>query len=176
VMAKLTTLGHIDSELRTLETGLHDRQPVTVLREAGVTACARCAAIHSSEDRFCPNCGLSLGPGAELPIAGAAASPLSPSAADAPTPPPAPAQAEQPLGPSSAPAPSISGAAPTSGAAPVAARAGDAKPPAPDRQALPAGRSPRPRRAPHEPAPQAAQTSSGEEEPTEILHPPSTGA
>ena len=58
VIAKLTTLGQIDTELRTLEGALAEHHPVTVLREAGVTACPRCAAIHSGEDRFCPNCGL----------------------------------------------------------------------------------------------------------------------
>ena len=67
VLAKLTTLGHIDSELRALEDTLEERQPITVLSEAGITACARCAAIHSSEDRFCPNCGLPLHRHATLP-------------------------------------------------------------------------------------------------------------
>src|SRR2546421_1896056 len=52
VLAKLSTLSGIDSELRALESALAERQPVTVLREAGVTACPRCAAIHSSEDRY----------------------------------------------------------------------------------------------------------------------------
>ena len=74
VLAKLNTLAKIDAELRTLESVLAERQSITVLREAGITACARCAAIHSSEDRFCPNCGLSISPHADLPIAGAAAS------------------------------------------------------------------------------------------------------
>lgn len=73
VLAKLTTLGRMDTELRTLETALGARQTVTVLREAGVTACPRCAAIHGSEDRFCPNCGLPVAPHADLPIAGSAA-------------------------------------------------------------------------------------------------------
>ena len=73
VLAKLTTLGHIDSELRTLETALREREPVTVLREAGITACPRCAAIHGSEDRFCPNCGLPMSRHVDLPVAGAPA-------------------------------------------------------------------------------------------------------
>src|SRR5271163_366125 len=34
VLAKLSTLGHIDSELRALETTLHEPQPLTVLSEA----------------------------------------------------------------------------------------------------------------------------------------------
>src|ERR1700694_4024343 len=38
VLAKLSTLSHIDAELRALESALAERQPVTVLREAGITA------------------------------------------------------------------------------------------------------------------------------------------
>src|SRR5437016_14299679 len=48
VLAKLSTLGQIDAELRALESALEDPQPLTVLREAGITACPRCAAIHGS--------------------------------------------------------------------------------------------------------------------------------
>jgi hypothetical protein len=77
VLAKLTTVGQIDSELRTLEAALGERETVTVLREAGINACPRCAAIHSSEDRFCPNCGLAMGRHADLPIAAATATPLA---------------------------------------------------------------------------------------------------
>ncbi|HEX3452472.1 MAG TPA: zinc ribbon domain-containing protein, partial [Solirubrobacteraceae bacterium] len=80
VLAKLATLSRIDAELRGLEAALSERQPVTVLREAGITACPRCAAIHSGEDRFCPNCGLPLSRRSDLPIAGV------PAAASAPTP------------------------------------------------------------------------------------------
>ena len=70
VLAKLNLLGQIDYELRTLQDALRERQPITVLREAGITACPRCAAIHGSEDRFCPHCGLSMGRHPDLPIAG----------------------------------------------------------------------------------------------------------
>jgi hypothetical protein len=73
VLAKLNTLGQIDLQLRALDNALAIREPITVLREAGITACPRCAAIHSSEDRFCPNCGLSMARHVDLPIAGAAA-------------------------------------------------------------------------------------------------------
>ena len=98
MLAKLNTLTQIDTELRTLESALHEREPVTVLREAGITACPRCAAIHSSEDRFCPNCGLSMARHVDLPIAGAAGAPSPVAAAPAaPAPgastPPAPAPA-----------------------------------------------------------------------------------
>src|SRR5260370_38120751 len=73
VLTKLGTLSHIDTELRAIETALDERRPVTVLREAGITACPRCAAIHGSEDRFCPNCGLPMSRHADLPVAGAPA-------------------------------------------------------------------------------------------------------
>jgi len=78
VIAKLSTLGHIDAELRTLEGALTEHQPVTVLRDAGIAACPRCAAIHGSEDRFCPNCGLAMDRNAERPVAGPPASDLAP--------------------------------------------------------------------------------------------------
>ncbi len=94
VIAKLSTLGHIDAELRTLERALAEHQPVTVLRDAGIAACPRCAAIHGSEDRFCPNCGLAMDHHAERPVAGPPASDLAPSQpvpAAAPSKPAAPA-------------------------------------------------------------------------------------
>ena len=103
VLAKLTTLAQIDAELRAIEGSLGERRPITVLREAGITACPRCAAIHSSEDNFCPNCGMSMGRHADLPIAGAAAVPppvtASPPAA---APPPV---ATQPAPPAATPPP-----------------------------------------------------------------------
>jgi hypothetical protein len=77
VTAKLTTLSQLDGELRALEVALAERRPLTVLREAGITACVRCAAIHSSEDSFCPNCGLALGGHPDLPIAGPANTPAA---------------------------------------------------------------------------------------------------
>jgi len=99
VMAKLTALEHLDGELRALEDSLAERRQITVLREAGINACPRCAAIHSSEDRFCPNCGLDLAPRAEPPAPqrtpGAGESGASASAAESAQPAMAPA-AEQP--------------------------------------------------------------------------------
>jgi hypothetical protein len=100
VLAKLNTLSHIDTELRTLEDALSERQPVTVLREAGITACPRCAAIHSSEDRFCPNCGLPTSGHVELPVASEpSATPQVPAPDAAPQAPaarrPAPPQADE---------------------------------------------------------------------------------
>ncbi|HEY4809674.1 MAG TPA: zinc ribbon domain-containing protein [Solirubrobacteraceae bacterium] len=105
VLAKLTTLGHIDTELRALEGVLGERRPVTILREAGITACPRCAAIHSSEDNFCPNCGFSISHQADLPLA--APAPVSmPASAHAPLPtqqPPSPSPSSAPAAPSTPP-------------------------------------------------------------------------
>jgi hypothetical protein len=172
VIAKLTTLGQIDAELRTLETALDERRPVTVLREAGITACARCAAIHSSEDRFCPNCGLSLGPHSDLPIAGAPAS-----ATSAPIPSPAttaqasanePAPLAAPVQPA-APSPSVSEAVP------VPARAPQPETAQWPRETVPAGDGAGSPNAPVPSASRRSQTTADEDEPTEILHPPSAG-
>jgi hypothetical protein len=182
VIGKLTTLGHIDAELRTLESALAEHRPVTVLREAGITACARCAAIHSSEDRFCPNCGLALSRHPDLPIAGAAASPPAPapvpavnaSQASSGPAPEAPVEATAPSPGEAAPVESSEPAVPApsvSGAAPAPARAPDPQRPQPARSGT--GRSPTPRGGPAASPP--AQGTSGEEEPTEILHPPSAG-
>jgi hypothetical protein len=126
VLAKLTTLTQIDGELRTIERVLGERRALTVLREAGITACPRCAAIHSSEDSFCPNCGMAMGRHADLPIAGAPTpqSPPTPASQSPPAPasqsPPAPASQPSPAAPVSAPAPrssSLGAASPA--AAPV---------------------------------------------------------
>lgn len=80
VLAKLATLTRIDSELRTLEDVLSEQREMSVLSEAGIVACARCAAVHSSEDNYCPSCGLWTGDHAHLPVAGVSgvASPAQP--------------------------------------------------------------------------------------------------
>jgi hypothetical protein len=151
VLAKLSTIGHIDTELRTIETALRERRSVTVLREAGITACPRCAAIHASEDRFCPNCGLPMTRHADLPIAGA---PVG-----TPDPVPQPPQPTTPQAPPQAgPPPSSSPAAPTPAApAPTPVASGTAPVPPPSE-----GRSP---------APPSQTRSTSAEESTEILRP-----
>jgi hypothetical protein len=115
--SKLATLQHIDSELRAIEDALREHHGVTVLREAGVTACPRCAAIHGSEDRFCPACGFSIGHNADRPIA---AQPVSPPAATS-TQPPLATTAQTPATPASAPAQPSTNTAHTP-AAPAAAQ------------------------------------------------------
>ncbi|HTA12859.1 MAG TPA: zinc ribbon domain-containing protein [Solirubrobacteraceae bacterium] len=151
VLAKLTTLTHIDAELREIERWLRERQPITVLREAGITACPRCAAIHSSEDSFCPNCGLPMSRHVDLPAGFQAAAPSPPSASVSPPsasvspPSPSPSVTSPSAPGASAPAPSAPGAsAPTP--APVV----------------------KPASAPASPA--------AEDGPTEILRPPADGA
>jgi len=145
VLAKLTTLSHIDSELRGLERTLHEPQPITVLSEAGITACARCAAIHSSEDRFCPNCGLPLHRHADLPAdlrTGSSPATATPGTSPAP---PAPGAFQS----SFAPPPPVPrggpGAAPTSqetAAHPAVAPPPTPKPPERSSPATPAGATP----------------------------------
>jgi hypothetical protein len=154
VLAKLTTLGQIDSELRAIEGELGERRSITVLREAGITACPRCAAIHGSEDSFCPNCGLSMGRHVDLPIAGAAAAPPPPQA-----PQPEPAPTGTPVG-ASAPAPTgvpSAAAEPQTGRSPSPPSTGAARPPT----ATPVPAAPKP---------------PVEDGPTEILRPPVSGS
>ncbi len=196
VLAKLATLSHIDSELRTIEKALGDSRPITVLREAGITACPRCAAIHGSEDRFCPNCGLPLARNVDLPIAGAPASTASAQAAAPPAPAaPAPATAASapaPVAPAPAPAPA---GPPTAPLVVPASSAGNPSPPAegrlpgpvnpdspptpgPANPSAPAGgaRAPVPPARGGPPAGAEPPRRSGPEESTEILHPPASGA
>jgi hypothetical protein len=106
VLAKLATLRQIDTEVRELETVLNDHRPVTVLHEVGIAACPRCAAIHGSDDRFCPGCGLAFDAKADRPISTAPvnqqrqpAAPVTPLAATAP----ATASAPQPVRPPATP-------------------------------------------------------------------------
>jgi hypothetical protein len=169
VLAKLTTLTHIDAELRAIETWLRERQPITVLREAGITACLRCAAIHSSEDSFCPSCGLPVSRHVDLPAGFQAAAPALPAPA---APPPAPAAgaatpaATAPLG---APAPSA--ATPLSAPAPPAPAASAPAPSPPPPEPATAVTPPPTARAPHPPG----RPDEGDG-PTEILRPPVSGA
>ncbi len=187
VLAKLTLLGRIDGELRALEQALGERHSITVLREAGITPCPRCAAIHSSEDSFCPSCGLSMGRHPDLPIAGAATAPAAaPAQAGATAPKPAaPATGAAPAA-AQAPAPSASPA--TQAPAPATAHPlapADPASPAPDLTP----RAARPATAEHpvtpggpaastpgEPPPSGLDEVSGPGEVTEILGPPAHGS
>jgi hypothetical protein len=157
VAAKLGVLASFDSELRTLEAALGERRPVTVLRETGIAACPRCAAIHGSGDHFCPACGMPMGRHADRPIAAtpavavgapAAVGAVAAQAAIAPASTVSPAQL--PL--SAPPADSPPVAAPPSTETPASAP--------PPRVGSPSG-------PPQPPGPPAAQ----EDRPTEIIRP-----
>ena len=79
VESKIAALAAVDQELRALERVLDDRRPIHELREPGITSCARCGALHSSDSNFCPNCGLQVGgPRAMGEVGGAIAAPPQP--------------------------------------------------------------------------------------------------
>src|SRR5262245_98332 len=61
VRGKLAALQGVDAELRALETLLDDPRPIHELREPGVAACVRCGALHGTDARFCPSCGVAIG-------------------------------------------------------------------------------------------------------------------
>jgi len=102
VEAKIGALAAVDQELRALERILDDRRPLHELHEPGITSCARCGALQSSESNFCPHCGLQVGgPRAMGEVGGAIAAPpqaplepvhqpAPPAVVAAPPPPPAP--------------------------------------------------------------------------------------
>ncbi len=71
VQEKLAALSAVDAELRAVERALGEERAFVDLREAGIAACPRCAALHGSEARFCPSCGIAL----VGPMAGAVAAP-----------------------------------------------------------------------------------------------------
>ena len=177
VLAKLATLSRIDAELRALEDSLGERQPVTVLREAGITACPRCAAIHSGEDRFCPGCGLSMSRRSDLPIAGAPAGGAAQTAAPSAPPP----SQQTPAGPPPAGSP-LAGTPPTPSAAAQPAPGGSAGGPDPATQqhsaVAPVGAPAQAAAAP-QPATQAfdaVPADGGGDQPTEIIRPPAPGS
>lgn len=199
VLAKLSTLSRIDAELRALESSLAERQPVTVLREAGITACPRCAAIHSGEDRFCPSCGLPLSRNVDLPIGAAPAAapaPADPLTTAMPTVAAAPATPAPAARPS---APTMPAAAPGSPTAPAApGTPAPASVPAPTATPVPAPVQPPPAssaartepatqthssvasgassgRAPVPPSPASAKADE-DDQPTEIIRPPAAGS
>jgi hypothetical protein len=147
--SKLATLGRIDSELRSIEGTLRQRHGVTVLREAGVTACPRCAAIHGSEDRFCPACGFSMGSYAERPIGTPAAVASSPAVAPSPAAAPSSAVASSLAAVSAAVASSPAAPPASAGVSTYRPASPAASPPAP--QAVPPPRSAPPPRAPAPP-------------------------
>jgi ribosomal protein L40E len=71
VLGKLAALDAVDRELRAIERVLNERRDIIELREPGVAACPRCGALHSSDARFCPQCGTQFsGPLAMVEVGG----------------------------------------------------------------------------------------------------------
>jgi hypothetical protein len=166
VEAKIGALAAVDQELRALERILDDRRPLHELREPGITSCARCGALHSSESNFCPHCGLQVGGARAMgEVGGAIAAPPQPPlepvhqatspAAVAGPPPPPPAVAGPPP-----PPPAVAGPPPP--------------PPAPPAEPPPAPPAPPAPAAAPAPSPTAARrkASSKRSQPTETMLPP----
>jgi hypothetical protein len=154
VESKIGALAAVDTELRALERILDDRRPLHELREPGITSCARCGALHSSESNFCPHCGLQVGGSRAMgEVGGAIAAP--------PQPPPAPAQLPA--------APAVGSQAPAAAAsAPPDGRRQQAPSPSapPDGRRQPASSPPAPPDGRRQPAPSPSAP------PTEAMLPP----
>jgi hypothetical protein len=96
VARKAAELLALDEELRSLRAALGERDTVEQVVAAGVAGtCRRCDTLMSTEDRFCPHCG--LGADEAYPRAPEAeaepqqpAEPQAPAEAAAPPPPPPP--------------------------------------------------------------------------------------
>jgi hypothetical protein len=189
--AKLGTLRQIDAELRALERALRENRGVTVLREVGIAACPRCAAIHGRDDRFCPGCGMAFDTHAERPLATAPISiphPPSSSAAPAPSGPAKTAQPPpvgEPAGTAQPPPPEGKPAGTAQPPQPVGEPAGTAQPPPPEGEEsaktwqppVPAAPPIKPTFPPvaARPTPERPQPAGDEDEPTQILRPPVRG-
>ena len=100
VQGKLAALTSVDGELRAIEHALGDRRPITELREPGISVCPRCGALHGSEARYCPSCGVPVHGALAIAEVGDAVrlSPgeVGPTAAPPSTPPPTEEFAVQP--------------------------------------------------------------------------------
>jgi len=60
VQGKVAAIDAVDQELRAIEDALQNRTPYSELFIPGVSACQRCGALHGSDARFCPYCGLAF--------------------------------------------------------------------------------------------------------------------
>jgi hypothetical protein len=175
LLAKLATLRQLDAELRALESALGERRGVTVLREVGIAACPRCAAIHGRDDRFCPGCGLAFDSHADRPISTSPVSIPSPGAT-IPAPETSPPAASPPKTSLHETPPSET--SPPEKATPTPLATPPIKPTAPPVAARPPadGATGRTVQAPDETSRETKRPGAGEEDqPTEILRPPVGG-
>ena len=60
VQGKVAAIDAVDQELRAIEDALQNRTPYNELFIPGVSACQRCGALHGSDARYCPYCGLAF--------------------------------------------------------------------------------------------------------------------
>lgn len=85
VQGKVAAIDAADRELRAIEDVLAARRPYEELFVAGVSACLRCGALHGTDARFCPHCGLAFsGPRAVAGVWTGEAASAAPSAAAPP--------------------------------------------------------------------------------------------
>ncbi len=85
VHGKVDAIDAVDREIRAIEDALRNRTPYTELFIPGVSACQRCGALHGSDARYCPYCGLAFsGPRTLAGMAGDQASYGTPGAATPP--------------------------------------------------------------------------------------------
>ena len=60
VHGKVLAIDAVDRELRAIEQALRAGSLVNELAIPGISACQRCGALHGSDARYCPQCGLAF--------------------------------------------------------------------------------------------------------------------
>ena len=60
VQGKVLAIDAVDRELRAIEQALRSATLVNELALPGISACQRCGALHGSDARYCPQCGLAF--------------------------------------------------------------------------------------------------------------------
>ena len=76
VLGKVLAIDAVDRELRAIEQALRAGTPVNELALPGISACQRCGALHGSDARYCPQCGLAFAGPRTLAGMGDAATPV----------------------------------------------------------------------------------------------------
>lgn len=135
IAGKVGAIEALDSEMRAIEQALSQSTPYTELFIPGLSACPRCGALHGSDARFCPQCGLSFKGPRTVAGVGTPEGPQAFPAAGAPEPaPPAFGAAEAAPAPAPyvpAPQPAAYPPAPQAPAAPEPPQETEVRPPTP---------------------------------------------